>query len=227
MKITLNSWKQRLMFSARRRRLAKRATACLAVSLATAWAAPSQATTIRLEVSPAQDITNAWVGYLFKNTSSADWFRLGTLPGGQVSEFETEFPGVPESAFVNGPPGDPFTSAGYYLVGVYNEGATNGITASSQDDSPIVNGATWDSTFGQRFGSNDEQEVADRLAFWVINFQMSATKVLYGTEAVLVNYSTAAFGGTAIATIVPEPATWTLLVMGAGFCLIYARRRSG
>jgi hypothetical protein len=107
----------------------------------------------------------------------------------------------------------------------------NGITASSRDDSPIVNGATWDATIGRYFGFNDEQDVANTLAtgsgFWVVNFQSRETKVLFGEEAVLVNYSTAAFGGTAIATVVPEPATWTLFVMGAGVSLIAARRRSG
>jgi hypothetical protein len=172
------------------------------------------------------------VGYLNKNSSAARWLSLGTLQGGQTSEFYTDFPGVPESAFVDGPPGVPFISAGYFLVGVYNDGGMNGITASSKDDSPIVNGATWDTTIGGRyFRFNDEQNVANTLAsgssFWVVNFQLPETMVLFGETAVLINYSTAAFGGTAIATVVPEPATWTLFVLGAGISLIAARRRSG
>ncbi len=229
MKVSLSSWIQRWLYgSNHRRRIVKQTAACLAISLATAWVAPSEAATIHLEVAPAQDITNAWVGYLNKNTSSAYFYQLGTLPGGQISAFDTEFPGVPISDFISGPPPDPFLYAAYCIVGVYSDGTVNGITASSADDAPIVNGDTWDSHLGHYFGSHDEQNVADTLAsgssFWVSNFENPYTDVQFGTQAVLVNYSTAAFGGTAIATVVPEPCTWALLSLGAGAWLCFARR---
>jgi len=143
--------------------------------------------------------------------------------------FSTEFPAFTPSDFGVGVPG-PNYSTGFAIVGAYQKGDVNGMTVSSPDDSPIVNGATWGSALGPYYGSS-EQAVADSLAsgsnLWVFNSFNASTQVPFNTQVVLINYSDAAYGGTAIATVVPEPTTWMLLVTGAGLWLGCARLRRG
>ena len=148
-----------------------------------------------------------------------------------TSEFNTDYPGFTESDFIDGPPGNPFPNTGYAIIGVYQNGDVNGMTASSPDDSQIVNGETWESTLGHNYGQHSEQSIADTFAsgstFWVYNSYNFYTKVPFNTQAVLINYSEAAFAGTALATVVPEPASWMLLLTGAGVAFSGARRRHG
>ena len=65
--------------------------ACLALGLVTAWGDEATAdATLKLEVSPQQTLTNAFV--LYGNNVSTGVIRsLGTIPGGQTTTFDHTF----------------------------------------------------------------------------------------------------------------------------------------
>lgn len=227
MKISLQDWARRWKsrrFGRSKKRLDFKA-ACLSIGLATAWAAPAQAATVHLEVTPESTITEAYVGYYHLNNSSVNVLFLGTLQGGQTSHFDHDFPGVPTSAF------EGFDDA-YLVMGLYDEGGSQGVAFSFFDDSPITTDETWDSSVKGRTG-HTEQNVVDGLLgtrpFSVSGFfnaHRSSRASPYGSEATMIFYSAATFGGTAIATIVPEPTTSVILVSAFGIVSLVRRRRS-
>ena len=55
------------------------------------------------------------------------------------------------------------------------------------------------------------------------NGLLDVIKIPYGSQATLVNFSEASFGGTAIVTV-PEPVTFALLVSGFGVIALLIRR---
>jgi hypothetical protein len=235
MTISIKSWIARF-WPARAWRRTKRArllNACLALGMATAWTPDAAATTLQLSVTPTETLNHAYVSYYTRNSSGQYVFSLGTLPGGQTTLFTHDFPSLPASEFDPSPPHTAYWHpAGYAVFGLYGSGASTGVALSFPDDSPIVQGATWD-TLIKPINGRTEQDVIDGLTGVVglsleafVNGLINVIKVPYGSQATLVNFSEATFGGTALA-VVPEPATFALLVMGVGIIVLVDRRKAG
>jgi hypothetical protein len=223
----------------RRRKLR---TAGLVLGLATAWGGEAQAdVTLRLELTPEQTLTNAYV--LYNNNVSTGLFRfLGTVPGGQTTVFHhplldgevlSDWQSQPES-YVS----FPGNGAAYSIIAVY--GAATGVTVSFPNDDVVTQGKTWD----ELFNPTPPFEYAE--ADIITDFQTNAPayealsllgdhtrcppystllNTAYGSHATLVNFSDATFGGTAFARVVPEPASWILVVSAAGATFGACRRR--
>jgi len=234
LRIWLRRWNGRsaVKHSRRPQKLAR----CLTVALATAWGGAActgaaAAATVHLEVTPTQTLTTAYAVYYNKNSSGVFSFPLGTLPAGQTTSFDHDFPFVDPSAF---DPSPPFTQywepVGYGIVGLFGEGDATGATFSFQNSDAIDSGATFESLFTAQNGFTEASFISTLNSFptfagsWVNTFD-HLLKVPYGSQATLVNFSTAAFGGTAIATV-PEPAGWVLLVLGGGAFFWLPRRRA-
>jgi hypothetical protein len=148
-----------------------------------------------------------------------------------MTSFAHDFPLVLASEFDPSPPHTQYWQpAGYAVFGIYGAGESAGVALSFPDDSPIVQDATWDSLIKPINGTT-EQSVIDGLSGGGIspaafaNGLLDVIKVPYGSRATLVNFSEASFGGTAIA-VVPEPATFVLLVIGIGIITLLNRRQA-
>jgi hypothetical protein len=141
----------------------------------------------------------------------------------------------------------------YAVIGLYEGAEGTGVTVSFPNDDSIVNMETWESTFQHpsapsfyRFEKptiiSDLLAAAPHPMFPKHVITEHVEEMLeaygepdaylggpiatdYGTNAVLVNFSEAAFGGTAFAELVPEPASWMLLVSAAGMAIGIGRRR--
>ncbi len=224
MSVSIRDWADRWMRKTGRikRKPTGFLATCASLGLATAWAAPAAATTVRLEVTPTLSLREAWVGYYHLNDSSVNQRFLGDVPAGQTSVYLHDFPQVPPEAFSS--------SRGYLLVGLYGEPGSESVMLSYINDSPITNGETWDS-FILPISDDEKQKVIDGLSgtwpFSVGAFFNGVSGELgqdFGNQVTLVHYSLAGFGGTAIATV-PEPATWVLVVGAAGILPLVRRNR--
>jgi hypothetical protein len=198
--------------------------ACLTVALATAWGAPAEATIVHLSVTPTDTLSQTIVLFFHRNNSFDGRLPLGVVPGGVTSRFDYDLPTWAPEDFTG-------TYAGYILVGLHGTGPTTGVALSFPNDSPITSGQTWDSLIQANTGWA-EQTAIDFLnspgPFDLYNsFVYQAEylfKVPFETQATIVDFSGATSGGTAFATIVPEPSTWALLVCGAGVIAVSRRR---
>lgn len=212
------------------RRRAK--AAALAVGLATAWGGEASADVImRLDVTPTRTLSNTYV-YYANNISTASIRSLGVLPANQTTTFthilNEQYDKKPEYLV----PTPSYPRVGYWVIGVFEEGDTPSISVSFPSDSPITSGAQWSDIFGQQ----DELQLANFLmwsfdseSFLNSNFVAgygnpgykpnAILPTHYGEYGTLVNFSTAAFGGTVLATIVPEP-TSIVLASAAGVFLM-------
>jgi hypothetical protein len=139
------------------------------------------------------------------------------------------------------------------MIGVYQGDTGPGVTVSFPNAGPIIGGATWASVFQQPIMPSDYQfeetaiindlmTAAPHPNFPTIIVTQYVRTLLevygepeafaggplatdYGDTAVLVNFSDAAFGGTAIASLVPEPTTWLIIVGSAGVATGIRRRQ--
>jgi hypothetical protein len=225
------------------------------MGLATAWGGNAVAdATLKLEVSPQQTLTNAFV--LYGNNVSTGVIRsLGTILGGETTTFYhslivDQIPNcdwVCDPASYVVPPGDdsPFNPyPRYALIGLYQGDDGPGITVSFPNNDPIVNMSPWSSLFESSTVSSfnfaesdvidDLSNVLPNVAFDLLTVYLRSGSFIptsigtpYGSTAVLVNFSDATFGGAAIATLVPEPASFVLLIGTVGIALTTYRRRAG
>jgi hypothetical protein len=152
-------------------------------------------------------------------------------------------------------PGLGHQPAVYAVIGLYEGAEGTGVSVSFSNDDPITAMATWSSIFDRDdqitayryteasivdylqeidFFPNypqvvQESEVKRFLESYSSNsrpYLHSELATEYGQSATLVNFSDAAFGGTVIVQLVPEPATWCFIVGVAGIGLARWRRRS-
>lgn len=230
--LPLNADQKSRRSKTRRRRL--KATA-LAIGLATAWGGEANADVIvHLEVTPTRTLRDAYV-YYTNNQSSANYFSLGALPENQTSSFnhllDGEFENEPEKLLptFNNP------NVGYWVIGVFDKEDTPGVSVSFREATVVPTGTPWEDIF-----TVDEQHVAnlfslpfdDQFGVFIYRYGdplYNPDAILpthYGAYSTLVNFSDAEYGGTAIATIVPEPSS-IILVGAAGVILLggaYRRR---
>lgn len=202
--------------------------AALAIGLATAWGGEACAETmVQLEVTPTRTLRDAWV-YYANNQSSARFVSLGTLPENTTTTFlhvlNGEFEDRPSKLL----PTLSNPNVGYWVIGVYDDGDASGIGVSFREETVVAPGTSWDDVF-----IYDEADIVDSLTTeftrtfgdFVDNYGnplYRAEAILpthYGTHSTLVNFSDAEFGGTALATIVPEPSS-IILVGTAGVFLV-------
>lgn len=170
--------------------------ACLSASLASAWGGSADAATIHLSVSPTEAISSAGAAYFFKVGVSAFsvQFPLGTLAAGQTSVFDHE---VLDD--VVGP-----ASLGYAIVGLHGTAPNRGLSVSFVDDSPIQN----HESFATVFPGYNEQNLIEFFPLVALTF-IGATDNLYRvalpyeSQATIVNFTDATFGGVAFATLMP------------------------
>jgi hypothetical protein len=229
---------------AKKKRHRKLRTAGLALGLATAWGAETQAdVTLRLELTPQQTLTNAYV--LYNNNVSTGLFKfLGIVPGGQTTVFLHELrDGEVLSDWQSQP--ESYTSSGNYpavysIIALYGSGPETGVTVSFPNDDVVTQGKTWDELFNPAppFGYDRADIISDLQtnvppyeAFSLLDDYTkyppysTLLNTEYGSYATLVNFSTATFGGTALARVLPEPAGWILFVSAAGVACALRRRR--
>ena len=142
----------------------------------------------------------------------------------------------------------------YAVIGLYEGVDGTGVAVSFPNDDPIVSMATWESIFQSpsapvadyRFAKptifSDLLAAATHPMFpeFVVTQHVERMLEIYGepdaymggpiatqyrSKAVLVNFSDASFGGMAFARLVPEPASWILLLSSAGVAFGGRRRR--
>ena len=227
MRFAIENWLRRWWYARRPAgRTMRAAAACLTVSLATAWQSPAEAVTVHLEVTPSEDVFQAYAlysNYVLNSSPGGRFFALGDLAAGVTAEFDHDIPDWTDEE-VLGP------TAGYTVVALHGPPENRGISLSMFDDSLITSGGTWESFLADS-GYNPvstEQEIVNAWSldqayhlFTGLRFEI---RLPFGVTATMVNLSDAAFGGTAIATV-PEPGTWILLVAGAGILLVARRSR--
>jgi hypothetical protein len=221
MRISLKRWIARHKLPGRRaRKRARLFAACLTVGLASAWGSTATAVTVHLSVTPTQTLTDAYVVYILKNSSSLADFPLGTIPGGETTIFDTDFPFLSAEDFSPLPPGEYF-EPGYVVIGVHGPEENPGFSFAFANDAPITSGDTWETLFDNSGGEVSEADVVANyrlsvdgaknltIAFWEL------LVVPFGQPSTMIDFSAATFGGTAIA-YVPEPSTWVLACTAAG-----------
>ena len=218
--------------------------ACLAIGLASAWGGEAEAAdlTLRLEVEPVVTLTDAVVFY-FNGVTSGDWRFLGTLPEGVTSTFTHTL--VPKGPFQPQDFLDTESSLkpGYIVTGLYDDGGQPGVSVSFPDTGPIVAMQTWDEAFAPidpfdgLFSEADIVSILsvggvpnDFLNDFARTFDASQGQWFrylsapVNTQATLVQFSDATFGGTTTLTAVPEPSSFVLICLASlGFLLIHRR----
>ena len=244
--------KAQLKRQRRRRRLRKLKAACLSLGMATAWGGEAEAAPLQFKVTanPTRTISNAYV--YFSNNATTGFFRsLGTLPANETSmqvftfnfgDLDPIVDYLPRPGAFNGDP-DP----GFVIMGVYEQDdLQEGVALSSQSTAPIDDGSTWDDLFNEpsdpSYAQFEEAEIVDSLNngdqfsplstgfegaflyFSVSDIPNPLLRTPYGQQATLIAFSTAVDVGTAIVEIVPEPASWGLVVSAAGAVLLVRRR---
>jgi hypothetical protein len=232
MRISIERWIARRKRPVRRaRKRARLFAACLTLGLASAWGPRATAVTVHLSVTPTQTLTDAYVVYILKNSSSLFPFPLGTIPAGQATIFDTEFPFLTAEDFSPLPLGS-FFDPGYVVIGVHGPDENPGFSFAFASDSPITNGDTWETLFDRSGGEVSEAEVVanyrlqggEGAKYWTQAY-WELLVVPFGQQSTMIDFSAATFGGTAIA-YVPEPSTWVMACSAAGIFAFGKWRRN-
>lgn len=195
--------------------------ACLTATLTTAWGVPqASADMVDLEISgwiePESDISNGFAfAYFLNDNSSGEYFlmpiSLGSFSGGIRTPIQFDI--SVDDRFLGDGDLQQFSFAGIH------DSANDGVTLAIPADSAvqfIADGADW--IFA---GLPSRQQIAVDLAAGSgesdklrIVVRQNDTRTDFGQTATLVAFGPAAANGQMFLDIVPEPATF-LLVVGA------------
>lgn len=203
--------------------------ACLSATLATAWAGTADSKDIHVTILPTVTMHSAWLVFHYSN-ASPDFLYLGTLSGNETNAFN--YYNIPDTQF------DPSNSGiptGYEFIGAHVGEDPTGLAVGFPSDSPIQQGQSFSDAFppvpGITFNEADllvsitHNHYGDYLFDEFLSIYLSQLSTPYGVQGTIVNFTGASFGGTIDVDVVPEPASWILLVSAAGMSTVLARGR--
>lgn len=194
------------------------------MGMVTAWGTEAVADTIpvRLSMTPEITLLNAHVLY-GNNYSSGDLRSLGTIPEGLTSSFDHTV----DDTFVATPPT-------FAVVGLYDTGDVVGIAVSLRNNE-LIDNASWISVFGNN-PFTEAEVIAELQAGRAGSFLRQyghptylsgwTSAIDFGGTGTLANFSEATFGGTVSVNVVPEPASFALVVSAMGIVWLPLLRRS-
>jgi hypothetical protein len=209
---------------------------CLALGLATAWGGEAKAETLfEVSITPSTTLNNAYL-YYGSNTSGNLMTSLGTLLAGETKTIIQTHWANPED-FVS-PEG--YSQPAYALIGLYGDTSNPGIAISFPNDDLIQQHKTWADVFettGVPAWDDSKEEVLydferaiggfDGYLSTFISYKGGRDSTLCGTDygqtGTIVCFSEATYGGTITVNMVPEPASWVLLIGAAGSLLFWRR----
>ena len=221
------SFKRQAARKSRSKRVRKKFLgACLSATLATAWAGSAEAKDIHLSITPTETISAGQVLFQVVNSSALGVFYLGTIPGGQTSVFD--YLGYSDEIFNS-------TSLGFLFIGVHGPEDNLGLSIGVNSNSTIQNGESFAAAFPPVNGySITEANLVNAVTLGYygeyiylpfLNQYADSVTIPYGAPGTIVNFTDASFGGTINVDVVPEPASWVLLVSAAGIITLLARGR--
>ncbi|MBN2023599.1 MAG: hypothetical protein JW809_12510 [Pirellulales bacterium] len=212
-----------------RRRIWRRGleAGCVALGMATAWGGQARGEALLLaKAAPETALSDVFV-YYTANNSFCGLESLGDIPAGETSLLYRSIIREKED----------YARGGFVVVGLYQEGAEEGVAISFANDDVLTSHTQWADLFESSPASHynhTEAEVIDCLhqaaagntdPLWdVLYYGLSfPTWSPYGHEATLVCFSDPTFGGTATVQVIPEPAAWVLVIGMAGALLWWRR----
>jgi hypothetical protein len=209
------------------KRIQEFAAACLVIGLATAWAGQSAATpvddSLTLTATPSLNIYDVYFFYSAGGPLTTDTYTfLGNLTGGvnNTINFSALEPGSDPGTFV------------YGLIGVYDVGnqlvtvGVNSAEAANLTATPVSFSSAFSNPYteSQIAAAVIANNVAPLDRFFLSSPDYAATTQPVGTSGEFFNFSNASPGGTFTVSASPEPATLSLLGLGA--LGLWYRRRS-
>jgi len=223
MRIAIREWfRSRFGVQEKRRRNRKRlkqTAACLTIGLATAWGGSADAALVKVVMTPEETLTNAYGVIYHRNSSSGRLVSLGTTIGGTTSVLFFDF--------AQETPQD-FAGLSYTVLGLYEGDDGPSVAVSFPNNGPILSGSVWEDLFGgiARKSSMIDELMRGRSIVPFVNTTTRMTGTQYGSEATIINFSQASFGGVVTISIVPEPGSFVLLTSGVGLVALPRRRRT-
>jgi hypothetical protein len=215
---------------------------CLALGMATAWGGEACGDPVsHITINSTVGISNAYLFYA-NNVTSADVKSLGNLTAGATTLSQWDFtPG--EDAYGDNGTGHRPT---YMMIGLYDYSGNPGVVVSFPNSYYELSNKQWadffQSTPGHEYDRTEAQVVGylqsaatDFSAYcgvcdFLRDFGNSRYDVCghpcateYGQMATLVGFSGASLIGRVTVDVVPEPATWVLLIGAAGALLFWRR----
>ena len=203
--------------------------ACLSAGMVTVWAASGTSadtivTDLQADITPTQEITDAYLVYGSGFSSPAQASYLGTLPANDTTRINIG------------------RARNYVLLGVYDKNGDTGFSVSflPSDASQIIGLKTFDDVFAdtndslpdvtevlmlENFGPGVPNRYGWAKSFYYDFFAGSDPYEIQSIEdSTLVNFSTGTYGGTFV--IVPEPTPYMSLIMIAGLLFYVQPRRA-
>jgi hypothetical protein len=205
---------------------------CLALGMATAWGAEARGEMSGLAyaeivAAPTQTLTDAYVFY--NNNVTQGWmWSLGEFPANDITTLYQCVGNLNAFAEING------ERPSYVVVGLSQVGGVESVVLSFPNADALQ--MQWDDLFGPNGGSYytyEESYVINALhnpgsgalEQFLNDISYDPCRTQYNHEATLVGFTNGApaSSGTVLVNIVPEPASWILLIGAAGSLLFWRR----